>query len=158
MSTWFGLVQEYGAGQGFEEVVKGTNPTAGLIYSHNLDSRYRTRLVSAVFTLTTDANAANRYVTVENQDGDGNTITVSSAAVTVSANSTQRFAGSLIRGHSEWAANTDVLFPILPSFMSGGTVLAIVVANIQAGDALTKIRWIFDRFPTDLDRWPGAES
>lgn len=158
MNTWFGLGQSFGSGQLFEETSPGANPGAATNYTHKLDPRYRSRLVEIVFTLTTDANAANRYVTVENQDGDGNTLSAAAAAVTVSANSTQRFVGQLGRGVAEWAANTDVLFPLSPRFLSGGQLIVIVVTGIQTGDALTKIRHTFDRFPTDPERWPGFEG
>lgn len=158
MSSWFGLTEPYGSGQGFQTAVRGDNPAAGASYLLKLDPRWIWRLVSAVFTLTTSVSAANRYVTVEYQDGDGNTLAVNGAAVILTASSTQRWAGSLIRGHSEWAANTDVLFPILPVFMQGGNVLTITVANVQAADQLSKIVWIFDRFPTNPENYPGDES
>jgi hypothetical protein len=143
-----GLTESFGHGHGFQQPVDGTNPAAGSSYTHSLKGVFISRLRACVFTLTTDANAANRYVTVEYQGSDGTPFCVNAAAVTVSANSTQRFAGSVRRGVAEWAANTDVLFPLEDVYLEGGNVLKINVASIQVGDTLTLIRFVFDRFPT----------
>lgn len=134
---------------GFQWISRATNPAAGSGISTNLDPRWRHLYTDLVFTLTTDANAANRYVTVEAEDIDGNPFWINGAAVTVSANSTQRFVGQSIRGVAEWNTNTDVFFPLSPVLLDGGTNFKINVANIQAGDTLTKIKVTSMRFPTD---------
>lgn len=117
-----------------------------------LSPLYVWRVKSCVFTLTTDSNAANRYVTLETAFGDGITNWVNAASVTVSANSTQRFVGSSDRTIAEWNTNTDVLFPIDKAFIRDGTTLKINVQNVQVGDTLTKIYFIFDRFETNPHR------
>lgn len=151
MTGWFGLTQPFGYGKGYQHPLTATSPAAGSSFSVNLSAQYRWRYVSCVFTLTADGNAANRYVTLEYQGGDGKAILVDAAAVVVTASSTQRFCGSISRTVAEWAANTDVLFPMTPAFLDGGGVLTINVTNIQAGDTLTLIRFIFDRFSTAPD-------
>lgn len=151
MTGWFGLTQPFGYGKGYQHPLTATSPAAGVSFSVKLPSLYRWRYVSCVFTLTTDANVANRYVTLEYQGGDTKALLVDAAAVTVSANSTQRFCGSVSRTVAEWATNTDVFFPMTPAFLDGGGVLTINVANIQAADTLTFIRFIFDRFSTAPD-------
>jgi hypothetical protein len=158
VAEWYGLAQPYGFGLGFQSPITGVKPAAGANFSLAIDARWRWRIVTAVFTLVTDANAANRYVTLEYQDGSGVALVVDAAAVVVTANSTQRFAGSTARGVAEWAANTDVLFPLTPVFLDGGGALTINVANKQVTDQLSAIRFLVDRFPTDLENYPGAES
>jgi hypothetical protein len=42
--------------------------------------------------------------------------------------------------------------------MFGGSILTITVGSIQVGDTLTKIRFVFDRVPSDAENVPGFES
>lgn len=152
-----GLGQPYGFGLSFQRTDRPAKPAAGAIFTRTLDSRYRHRLVEIVFTLATSAVAGNRYVTVEYEGGDGNPVWINAAAVTVSANSTQRFVGSVDRTTSEWNTNTDVLFPLSRMFLDGGGALEINVASIDVADQLSLIYITFDLFPTDEERNPGLE-
>lgn len=146
----YALSQPYGLVQLPQNKIDGVSPAAGASYSHKFTGIYVTRIVSIVFKLTTDANAANRYVTVEVQGDNGNAFAVSAAAVVVTASTTgQRFCGTIYRGTSEWNTGTDVLFPLTPIFIHGGDVLKINVASIQAGDQLSAIEIVGDRFSTD---------
>lgn len=123
-------------------------PAAGASYTLTLERYNWWRLVFCTFTLTTDANAANRYVTVEYPGGDGVSVLADAAAVIVTASTTnQRYVGSLNRGVSEWNANADVLFPLSGIMLEAGRTVKINVANIQVGDQLSKIRLTFDRVP-----------
>ena len=153
------LTEPFGIGQGFQWRARGNNPAAGSSLSTNLDPRWRHLYTLILFTLTTDANAANRYVTVEAEDIDGNPFWVNGASVTVSANSTQRFVGQLNRGTAEWNTNTDVFFPLAPVLLDGATNFKINVANIQVGDTITLIKLVSQRFPTaDTSLPPTAEA
>ncbi len=158
MGDVLGLSQPYGVGLGQQFPFKGIDPAAGANFSLSPDGRFLRRFLSLIFTLTTDNNAANRYVTVEIQGKDGNAVTVNAAAVTVSASSTQRFVFAAHRGVAEWATNTDILAPIEPSLIFPGDTLAIVVASKQAGDTLTLIRGVEERFPLDADQLPVLSS
>ena len=156
--TEFGLTQPFGFGHGYQHPTTATDPAAGFPFQVILDSRYRWRHVTCVFTLTTDDNAADRYVTVEYLAANGNSQVVSAAAVTVSASSTQRFCGDVKRGVSEWATHTDVLFPLSSVLMDGGGALQVNVAGIQAADQLSLMQFVFERFPTDPDFHPGRSD
>ena len=157
MSAVLAVTQPYGAGLGQQLPFTLADPAVATNATRTFDGYGLRRLLSLVFTLATDGNAANRYVTVEYQGKDGNAFAVAAAGVTVSASSTQRFAGSAFRGEAEWATNTDVLFPLLPVLGFPGDVLTIVVANIQAGDQLSKIRGVEERFPLNADVLPTLE-
>lgn len=157
MSGVLAVTQPFGVGLGIQEPFRIAAPGADTNAIYQADGYGLRRLLSLVFTLTTDSNAANRYVTVEYQGKDGLAFVVNAAAVTVAASSTQRFAGSYGRGEAEWAANTDVLFPVTPVILSPGDVLKIVVTNIQAGDTLTAIRGVMERFPLDIANLPTME-
>lgn len=148
------LTSPFGWGQGFQWIDRGTSPAAGAVLSTQLSPRWRHLYTEISFTLTTDSNAANRYVTVEAEDTDGNPFWINGASVTVSANSTQRFVGQIQRGPAEWNTNTDVFFPLSPTILNGGTNFKINVQNIQVGDTLTLIKLVSMRFPTDDNSLP----
>jgi hypothetical protein len=152
--AWYSLTQPFGQGSGYQETFTGVNPAAGASFSLNLSGKYRHRLTHALWTLTTDGNAANRYVTLQLLGGDTNPVWINAAAVTVSANSTQRFVGDINRGNSEWATNTDVLFPLSPMFLDGGLTLKINVGGIQVGDTLTLIRFTWEKYTTNPEPQP----
>jgi hypothetical protein len=150
----YALGQPYGVGAGFQQVVKGVAPAAGSSFTFVNSGFFRSRLIGCVFTLTTSATVANRYATVEVLGDDNVSFNLGGAGVVVTANSTQRFAGSMYRGQGEWATGTDVLFPLLPLYLEEGVTLKINVGAIDTIDTLTLIRLAFDRFPTS-DAWQG---
>jgi hypothetical protein len=152
------LGQEYGHGRTFQHtVVAGVDrtapaPVAGQSYSYSVGPWDRMRLVFVVFTLTTDANAANRYVTIEYPGINGVSVIADGASVTVSANTTaQRFVGALRRGPAEWNTNTDVFFPLSGFWAPVGQTITINIANVQAGDLLSKVALTFDATPVHGD-------
>lgn len=156
----YALGQTYGYGLTEQTTLTGVPPAAGSSFSLQLGSlnapgAYKWRLVGITFKLTTDANAANRLVTVEYLGGDGVSIMADEATVVVTANTTaQRFVGKLDQGVSEWNTNTDVLFGLSGLWLEAGVTVKINVASIQVGDTLTVIRLTFDRVPTDPDYKP----
>lgn len=154
----YALGQPLGYGRTFQTVVVGANPAAGSGFSLTLDPRWVWRLTECVFTLTTDANVASRYLTVEAQDSGANAYAVSAPAVVFTAGGTARFVGSLTQGVGEWNTGTDAFFHLAPVWMHGGDLLVIAIGSVQVGDTLTKIRFTFDRLPTDPDEYPGFDS
>jgi hypothetical protein len=152
------LGQEYGHGRTFQHtVIPGTSvdapePGAGASYTYTVRPWDRMRLVFAVFTIATDANAANRYITIEYPGGDGTSVLADGASVVLTANTTaQRFVGSYRRGPAEWNTNTDVFFPLSGLWLEVGRTVVINVANVQVGDQLSKIRLTFDSTPVRED-------
>ncbi len=156
----YALGQSYGYGLSEQTTLSGVNPAAGSAFALKLGSTdapggYKWRLVGATWKLTTDANAANRYVTVEYLGGDGVSVLGDAAAKVVVANVTaQRYCGSVNRGVGEVATGTDILLPLSGLWLEAGATVQIAVANIQVGDTLTVIRLTFDRVPTDPDYKP----
>jgi len=156
------LGQEYGHARTFQHtVIPGASvgapaPVAGASYTYTVGPWDRMRLVFATFTLTTDANAANRYVTVEYPGPDGVSVLADAATVLVTANTTaQRFVASLRRGPAEWNTGTDVFFPLAGIWLEAGRTIVINIANVQAGDLLSKVRLTFDSTPVRDD---GSEA
>lgn len=142
------LLEPFGYGLGFRQILQGIDPAAGAGVSFKVPGQAVLRPVSCVFTLATSAVAAARYVTLEYQDPAGVAFAVSGAGVTVTASSTQRFAGDIGRGVAEWATGCDVLFPMVNDFVDPGNVIVIKVANIDGGDQVSNVRIVVDSFST----------
>ena len=153
--TGYSLTQPYGNEYGFQTVIVGANPGAGQNFVQTVDSRWVWRLVSCVFTLTTDANVANRYVTVEYAQDAAAPYCVNAPAVTFTASGTARYAGKINQTVGEWNTGTDALFSLAPVFIWGGNTITVRVGNIQVGDTLTLLRFVFERYPTDPYTVPG---
>lgn len=94
---------------------------------------------SLVFTLTCDANAGNRYVTVAYQIGASAVLCVNAAAVLLVANDALRFAFSSRRASAEWNTGTDILAPLEPMRLTDECSIVIGVSGAKAGDQLSGI-------------------
>ena len=143
-----GLTGPWGLARGDSFLLRGTDPAAGASFSFPVPGEYIARPRACVFTLATDGNAGNRFVRVEYQDGAGVAYCVNGAGVVITASSTRRFAGSSSRGAGEQATGTDVFFPLEPAYCFPGSELAIVVGTIKAGDQLSGIVFLIERFFT----------
>jgi hypothetical protein len=120
-------------------------PAAGAGYDLTLTPYDRWRLVFAHFTLTTDENEADRYVTLDYPDGTSVALVRDGAAVAVEASTdAQAFEGSLNRGVGEWNDASAVFFALCGVWRPGGAHVLISVDGIQAGDQLGDIRLTFD--------------
>lgn len=157
----YGLLEPFQHGRGYQKAIQSTNPAAGANFTHNVPGDSWERLIALAFTLTTDSNAANRIVTVNYGDPQGNTYTADGAAVAVTASTTaQQFYGNLRRGVAEWNTGTAVFFPLCGILLPSGSKVTITVANIQAGDQLGTIRAIYEKFETGDAGYPigGMDS
>ncbi len=132
--------------RGWEEVVYGTQPAAGANFAATNDSRFESRLLSVTFQLVTDANVANRFVSVDYEDGNGKLFCRCGIQGAVTAGTTARFAFSSQRTISEANVNNDVFAALQPAIVKGGQSVQINVANKQAGDQLSNIVLLFERY------------
>ena len=130
-------------------------PAAGANYVYTLSRYDRARLVAVTFALTTDSNAANRFVTVEYS---GSTTVANmadpTAAAVVASTTALRFFGGLNFGTLANVANGGQVFPLSGLWIEAGSTVAIKIAGVQVGDQLANIRLTFDRWPSG-DALPG---
>lgn len=154
----FLLSQPFGDGLAQQQRVRGVAPGAGANFTSALDAQYAYRLVGVLFTLTTSVAVANRYVTIEYLDGDAVSDLADGPTVLQTAGSAQRYVGSIAQTASEWNTGTDVRFGLTPIYLRDGAQFKINVANIQAADTLTLIRFVVDRFLTDESQHAGFEG
>lgn len=160
----FALGQPYGHGRTFQSTISpgqiGGFPlaVAGADYTASLQRYDRWRLVAVTFDLTTDANAANRYVQVQYLDGTGVPIARDITAFVQVASKAYHYSGSL-----EGLVGQDGLTAVTASFrlsglwLEAGQSVRIQLGAVQVGDALTNVRFTFDRtlIPADgsQDEW-----
>lgn len=142
-------VEPYGHGRGYVDFLNPSNPAAGSGLVQKLDTTWLWRPLSIRFALATDANAANRFPTVDYTDPDGNVWVRNAAGLVLTANTpAQTFDFNAQRTVAEWAANTDVLAPLSDFFIPGGWQIRINVANVQAGDQISAIRLYVEKWVT----------
>ena len=149
-----GLTEEFGYGRGYDEIVKGITPAAGAQFSYKIQGQYSTRLLSIIFTIVTDANVANRAVTVDFADPEDSVWASNGYGAVITASTTQKHSGQIDRTVGEWASGTTIFFPISDLFIDPGNKIRINVANIQATDALSAIVMVLERFPTGNRGYP----
>lgn len=149
-----GLLGPFAYGRGFLEVETPANPAAGANFSKTVDGRYVSRLVAVTFTLVTDANVANRVVSVDIQDGNGKLLNSRGPAVQILAGTTQQFSADVNRGGDDWISGGNVFFGLNSYYLEPGRLVAITVASKQVGDQLSAIVLSWERFPTGPRGYP----
>jgi hypothetical protein len=127
------------------EIVLGTSPGAGVNFALVTPGRPGWRLVAVRCRLACDANAANRSLTVDYEDGNGTVFVSNGVAAVQTANQTADFTFAADRGADTSNTNFQVFAPLMPAEFDGGQSLQINVLNKQAGDALTRIVLVFER-------------
>lgn len=118
-----------------------------------MDSFFIQVLKTIRFSLVTDANVANRIVTVDYADGNNNVVVSNGPGLLVTASDTVTFMGKTNMGFSDWTSSgsdrTPIYFPVEPLMLPGTWRVQINVANKQATDQLSAIRMMFDQFTSE---------
>jgi hypothetical protein len=130
------------------EVIRQASPAAGVAFTFALEGRWFVRLAAISFRLVTDANAANRVVSVNIEDPLGNVLATTTAALTQAATKTVDY--TFLAGVGVVASITDVIaLGPLPQVLARPTdVIAVRPSNIQVGDALTRVVTWIERYPS----------
>lgn len=142
-------LEPYGHGRGYVDHLLPAAPAAGSGATISLDPTFVWRPLSLRFSVSTDANAANRFPTVDYTDPEGNVWVRNAAGLVLTANTSQQvFDFNAQRTVAEWAANTDILAPLSDFFIPGGWQIRISLSSIQAGDTITAIRLYAEKWVT----------
>lgn len=124
-------------------------PAAGSTASVSVDGSSWRRVVAATMLLSTDANAANRLVSLDLVDARGVTRCRNSANVVQPANKANtRYEWSRARTSIDVLTDTIHLIPLLDQWMPPGFVITFNVTNIQVGDTLTSLSVWLERWDT----------
>jgi hypothetical protein len=127
------------------EIVLGTTPAAGASYSLTSPGRPGWLLLAVTFRLVTDANVADRAVTVDYDDGNGSLMASNGFGAVVAASTTELFAFQANIGQAAWNTRGQAFAPLLPAEFQGGQKLQINVLGVQATDQLDRIVMTFQR-------------
>jgi hypothetical protein len=108
------------------------------------------RVVAATAQLDTDANAANRLLSLDYLKTGGPTYLRNAAPVLVTASQVaQVFEWAKSRSVSEWNTGTPIFVPVEPLWLTAGMTVRFTVDAIQATDQLSNVRLIVEVHPAD---------
>lgn len=133
---------------GLPEYVRRDNPAAGAEFTEELGGNFYVRLVCLFVRIVTDANAANRTVRLEYRDAADNVYHVNGNPVTYPASSTEDFAFSAFHPRGEWEVAATNIVPLGQLLLPPTHDFHIEVNNIQVGDQLSRISFVWERFYT----------
>lgn len=129
------------------DLVFPATPAAGANFTQAIDDGRWWRLLALTFRLNTDANVANRTVRIEYRGPDAVPFLIAGNPVTYPASTTNEdFSFSIWQPQGSWevgAANLGTLAPVL---LQPGWDFRLTIVNIQAGDTITRIRMLVERF------------
>lgn len=143
------LLDPFSVWPAIREPFLGASPAAGASFTQAMEGRYTTRLVSLHCKLVTDANAANREVVLEYRNDQNVRYALMGAATTVPDSTTVYYEFNRSQPVAEWPVDSSILVPIDPMWLPAGWNFRLYVVNVQATDALTEIRGVWERFYTD---------
>ena len=142
-----GLLEAFGYGCGVQDFIPVAQPAAGANTSVQVDGRNYWRVLGARATLTTDANVANRLLSLDFINGRSITYMRNQPPVVIIASTTnQAFEWKEQLTGSEWNSNTPVHTPVSSIFLPPGTLVQWTVTAIQAGDQLSGLSLTIERF------------
>lgn len=124
------------------------DPAAGADFSYQLGGDFYVRLIAVYCKLVTDGTAASREVVVSYEDAGGNRYDLMGANTTVAASSTAYYAFSVFQGEVVATVDSSVLVPLHPVILLPTQTFKLHVVSVQAGDQLSQVRTVWERFYT----------
>lgn len=145
----YGLLLPFTYGKGNPEYVSVTTPAAGATASYIIPGSFAARVLAARLSITTDANVANRLVTLDYIDSRGVTRLRNGVGNVITASTTaQTFEWDCNRTIAEWATNTPIFAPVAPLILYPGWSVKFNVTNVQATDAISGLSLWVEQFQT----------
>lgn len=122
-------------------------PLAGAAFTRAVDGLGLRRLLSLIATFTTSATVANRFLQLNATDNDNNIIFQAAFLVAVTASLTVQVSAYTGVTPQTTLVNNTALLSVPPFFLSVGEKLQLTAGGLQAGDAFTAIRAIWEVVP-----------
>ena len=141
---------------GVPERIVATSPAAGADFTQAVDGHDYARLNSLFVRLVTSAAVANRQLVLEYRDAGGNRWAVTGATAAQTATNTVDYFFSCFRPEEKTAIDGTTLLPLDPLVLLPSDNFRIHVALMDAGDQLSRIRFFWERFYSDV-RIPGRD-
>lgn len=133
---------------GIPELVEAASPAVATDFTQELGGRFLVRFLAIFVRLDTDANAANREVVVEYRSAGDLRFALFGAPATVPADDVVEYAFSVYQPRAEWEVDSSVIVPLGPALLPPTFDMRIHVVNVQAGDQLDRVRFVWERFYT----------
>lgn len=144
-----GLLEAFSAGVGYQDWIQPANPAAGANLAVVVESRNWIRVLAAVATITTDANVANRFVSLDYITARGTTYCRNAGGfVEAAGNGGKVYTWSEQRTDSANVAGGSALLPASSMFIPPGSTIQLTVDNKQATDTITSVILTVERFDT----------
>lgn len=140
------------SGRGLTDWFSVTSPAAGANASFTVGGRNveGLRVVAALATVTTDANVANRLVSLDYIDGRNVTRVRNAPTLLVTASTTaQVFQWDHAHHVSEWNTGTPVFVPLADVILTSGWTVQLTLDNKQATDQLSALSFVVEAFYAD---------
>jgi hypothetical protein len=140
------------SGRGLTDWFSVASPAAGANASFTVGGRNveGLRVLAALASLTTDANAANRLMALDYIDGRNVTrVRNANTGVWTANTSGQTFQWDQAHAVSEWNTNTPVFTPLADVILTPGWTVQLTVDSKQAGDQLSAISFVVEAFYAD---------
>jgi hypothetical protein len=144
--------QELFSGRGLTDWFSVASPAAGANASFTVGGRnvQGLRVLAALATVTLDANAANRLVSLDYIDARSVTrVRNANTGVWTASTSNQVFQWDQAHATSEWNTNTPVFVPLVDVILTPGWLVQLTVDNKQAGDQISAISFVVEAFYAD---------
>jgi len=133
---------------GRAEYVKGTAPAAGAHFTQTVGGDLFVRLLTVSARLVTDATVASRELVLQYRDNDGTVYAQQGINATVAASQTADYFFSAFQPQVVATVNGSSLVPLWPLILVPTHDFRLFVVNVQAGDQLSRIRFVWERFYT----------
>jgi hypothetical protein len=134
---------------GYQDLLRPDAPAAGSDFTLTVTGDKALWPLSVVCRLTTDANPANRTLTLEYRDSDGTAYLIAGPNLTIAASQQQRFAWHPEAGVGFWPVGADTAISPLPQqIIYAPNALVLHIGSVQAGDQLDLIRLSVFMYPT----------
>lgn len=143
------LASPFRYAEGWVDFIDVAQPAAGANKSVGVPGEYGMRVLAARATLSTDANVANRLLSLDFVTANGVSRVRNCPGVVWTANtSSQTFVWNHAWHVSEWATATPVLIPVLDLLLPPTWLVQFTVDNIQVGDQLSALSLVVEKVPT----------
>jgi len=133
---------------GLPEFRRHTSPAAGADFTYSLPGDFYVRLIALHCKFVADANAASREVVVSFEDAGGLRFALAGINTTVTATNTAYYEFGAFQPEAVATVDSSALVPLPPIILAPTQQFKVHVVNIQATDALSEIRTIWERFYT----------
>lgn len=133
---------------GLPEYVQRPSPAAAANFQEDIGGSFFTRFLGVFCRVVTDANAADRTVAIEYRDHEDQRLMLAGAPVAQTASTTTDYVFSAWLGQSDWSVISTVLVPLPPLLLLPTWDMRIVVNGVQAGDQISRVRLLWERFYT----------